>query len=42
MADRLVVLSDGRVAGELPGGSGEETVMALATGASAHREEAAP
>lgn len=33
MSDRLVVLDDGRVAGELPGGSDEETVMALATGA---------
>lgn len=33
MADRLVVLDDGRVAGELPGGSDEEAVMALATGA---------
>jgi ribose transport system ATP-binding protein len=33
MSDRLVVLDDGRVAGELPGGSSEETVMALATGA---------
>ncbi|HJE60530.1 MAG TPA: sugar ABC transporter ATP-binding protein [Nocardiopsis listeri] len=42
MSDRLVVLDDGRVAGALPGGSSEETVMALATGASAHREEAAP
>ncbi len=42
MSDRLVVLDDGRVAGALPGGSSEETVMALATGASAHRGEAAP
>ncbi|WP_367115211.1 sugar ABC transporter ATP-binding protein [Actinophytocola sp.] len=32
MADRIVVLRDGRVAGELPGGADEETVMALATG----------
>ncbi|MDT0329051.1 sugar ABC transporter ATP-binding protein [Nocardiopsis lambiniae] len=32
MSDRLVVLADGRVAGGLPGGSGEEEVMALATG----------
>ncbi|WP_150236813.1 sugar ABC transporter ATP-binding protein [Nocardiopsis quinghaiensis] len=32
MSDRLVVLRDGRVAGELPGGSGEEAVMAAATG----------
>ncbi|MFL1429577.1 MULTISPECIES: sugar ABC transporter ATP-binding protein [unclassified Nocardiopsis] len=35
MSDRLVVLADGRVAGELPGGSGEEEVMAMATGSSA-------
>ncbi|WP_017585426.1 sugar ABC transporter ATP-binding protein [Nocardiopsis ganjiahuensis] len=43
MSDRLVVLEDGRVAGELPGGSSEETVMALATGAppeDAHDESA--
>ncbi|MEE2036488.1 sugar ABC transporter ATP-binding protein [Nocardiopsis sp. CT-R113] len=33
MADRLVVLEDGRIAGELPGGSSEEAVMAMATGA---------
>ncbi|WP_376778661.1 sugar ABC transporter ATP-binding protein [Phytoactinopolyspora halotolerans] len=32
MADRIVVLSDGRIAGELPRGSTEEQVMALATG----------
>ncbi|WAE76470.1 sugar ABC transporter ATP-binding protein [Streptomonospora nanhaiensis] len=32
MADRLVVLADGRIAGELPGGSTEEAVMAMATG----------
>ncbi|NYH52024.1 ribose transport system ATP-binding protein [Nocardiopsis arvandica] len=32
MSDRLVVLRDGRVAGELPGGSSEEAVMAAATG----------
>jgi ribose transport system ATP-binding protein len=32
MADRLVVLHEGRVAGELPGGSPEEAVMSLATG----------
>ncbi|KOX15975.1 sugar ABC transporter ATP-binding protein [Nocardiopsis sp. NRRL B-16309] len=40
MADRLVVLEDGRIAGELPGDADEEAVMALATG-SAPREEAA-
>ncbi|MFI6428587.1 sugar ABC transporter ATP-binding protein [Promicromonospora sp. NPDC050880] len=33
MADRVLVLRDGRVVGELPGGSSEEDVMALATGA---------
>ncbi|GIG65563.1 sugar ABC transporter ATP-binding protein [Phytomonospora endophytica] len=32
MADRVCVLHDGRIAGELPGGSAEEDVMALATG----------
>jgi len=32
MADRVVVLHDGRVAGELPAGSDEETIMSLATG----------
>ncbi len=35
MSDRLVVLADGRIAGGLPGGSGEEEVMALATGSAA-------
>ncbi len=33
MADRIVVLRDGRVAGELPAGADEEAVMGLATGA---------
>ncbi|MCB7137998.1 sugar ABC transporter ATP-binding protein [Cellulosimicrobium marinum] len=33
MADRILVMRDGRLAGELPTGSDEETVMALATGA---------
>lgn len=33
MADRILVMRDGRLAGELPHGSDEETVMALATGA---------
>ena len=34
MADRIVVLHEGRIAGELPGGGDttEEDVMALATG----------
>ena len=38
MADRIVVLHEGRIAGELPGGdpTTEEDVMALATG---HVEE---
>jgi ABC-type sugar transport system ATPase subunit len=33
MADRILVVRDGRMVGELPGGSDEETIMALATGA---------
>jgi len=33
MSDRLLVLREGRVVGELPGGSTEEAVMSLATGA---------
>ncbi len=33
MSDRIVVMRDGAVAGELPAGSGEEDVMHLATGA---------
>lgn len=40
MADRLLVLDDGRIAGELPGGSSEETVMAMATGAPPEDEHA--
>ncbi len=32
MCDRIVVLHDGRVAGELPGGSPEEEIMTMATG----------
>jgi ABC-type sugar transport system ATPase subunit len=32
MADRIVVLRDGRIAGELPAGSDEEAVMTVATG----------
>jgi len=40
MADRILVLHEGRIAGELPGGEGttEEDLMALATG---HHEQAA-
>lgn len=33
LADRVLVVRDGRIVGELPGGSSEEDVMALATGA---------
>jgi ribose transport system ATP-binding protein len=32
MADRIVVLRDGRVAGELSAGADEEAVMRIATG----------
>ncbi|GAA1686877.1 sugar ABC transporter ATP-binding protein [Glycomyces endophyticus] len=32
LADRIVVLHDGRIAGELPGGATEQQVMAYATG----------
>jgi len=32
MSDRILVLRDGRIAGELPAGTGEEAVMSLATG----------
>jgi ABC-type sugar transport system ATPase subunit len=32
LADRIVVLHDGRIAGELPGGATEQDVMAYATG----------
>jgi rhamnose transport system ATP-binding protein len=39
MADRILVMRDGRLAGELPGGSDEETVMALATGADPESDE---
>jgi ribose transport system ATP-binding protein len=34
MSDRIVVMKDGRVAGELPRGSSEEDVLTMATGAS--------
>ncbi len=33
MSDRIMVMRDGLLAGELPGGSSEESVLALATGA---------
>jgi ribose transport system ATP-binding protein len=42
MADRIVVLRDGRVAGELsggPGGADEESLMALATGHDVEEEQ---
>ncbi|MFC6430774.1 sugar ABC transporter ATP-binding protein [Nocardiopsis tropica] len=42
MADRLVVLADGRIAGELPGGSTEEAVMAMATGSHGDPRSDAP
>ena len=32
MSDRIVVMRDGRVAGELPAGASEEEVVALAVG----------
>lgn len=32
MSDRILVMRDGRLAGELPGGSDEEAVLTLATG----------
>ncbi|GLH99629.1 sugar ABC transporter ATP-binding protein [Phytohabitans aurantiacus] len=33
MSDRIIVMRDGRIAGELPAGAGEEDVVALAVGA---------
>jgi ribose transport system ATP-binding protein len=33
MSDRIVVMHDGALAGELPGGAGESEIMRLATGA---------
>jgi ABC-type sugar transport system ATPase subunit len=35
MSDRIVVMRDGRIAGEVPAGAGETEVVALATGAAA-------
>ena len=40
MSDRIVVMRDGTVAGELPAGSSEESVLALATGASIEEDAA--
>jgi len=41
MADRIVVMRDGRIAGELPAGTAEADVLALATGAEPARRPAA-
>jgi ABC-type sugar transport system ATPase subunit len=41
MSDRILVMRDGRLAGELPAGSAEEQVLALATGVSDATEETA-
>ncbi|GAA2359388.1 putative ribose/galactose/methyl galactoside import ATP-binding protein 3 [Catellatospora methionotrophica] len=38
MSDRIVVMRDGAIAGELPAGSSEEAVMGLATGAATNTE----
>lgn len=38
MSDRILVMRDGRLAGELPAGSTEETVLQLATGATGSTE----
>ena len=40
MSDRIVVMRDGTVAGELPAGASEETVLALATGAAGDEDAA--
>ena len=40
MSDRILVMRDGRLAGELPAGSSEETVLRLATGTTT--QEVAP
>ena len=32
MSDRILVMSDGRLAGELPAGSDEESILPLAAG----------
>jgi ABC-type sugar transport system ATPase subunit len=38
MSDRILVMHEGRIAGELPAGAGESDIMHLATG---HQEAAA-
>ncbi len=40
MSDRIVVMWDGRISGELPAGSSEQEIMLLATGHRAETEEA--
>ena len=37
MSDRILVMRDGRLAGELPAGSDEEAVLQVATGVTTHR-----
>ncbi len=32
VSDRILVMREGRVAGELPGGAAEEAIMAIAVG----------
>lgn len=41
MSDRILVMSEGRLAGELPAGATEEAVMRVATGGDRAREGAA-
>ncbi|MFC9860261.1 MULTISPECIES: sugar ABC transporter ATP-binding protein [unclassified Streptomyces] len=41
MSDRLLVMSEGRLAGELPAGSSQEAIMRVATGGDRPREDAA-
>jgi ribose transport system ATP-binding protein len=40
MSDRILVMRDGTLAGELPAGSSEEAVLAMATGAATEGEAA--
>jgi ribose transport system ATP-binding protein len=40
MSDRILVMRDGTLAGELPAGSSEEAVLAMATGAAGEGEAA--
>ena len=40
MSDRILVMRDGRLAGELPAGASEEAVLAMATGAATEGEAA--